>query len=111
MENNWTVTVNENGDLVLTNTTNEEFEYPERIIIGEEVYGAFKRKQAEGIRRAREAGKHLGRPKAMYPDNWEEIYPLWDKKQITGREAMSRLNLKRTTFYKLTELYKESVLK
>jgi Site-specific recombinases, DNA invertase Pin homologs len=59
-------------------------------------------RQAQGIANAKAKGKILGRPKATYPENWKEIYTLWhDKKEITAKEAMARLGLKRNTFYKL----------
>lgn len=65
-------------------------------------------RQAQGIAAARARGKVLGRPKARYPDNWEEVYILWhDRKEITAREAMTRLGLARNTFYKLAKKYEE----
>jgi DNA invertase Pin-like site-specific DNA recombinase len=63
-------------------------------------------RQAQGIAAAIAQGKVLGRPKATYPDNWGEVYNLWDKKEITAKEAMERLGLKRNTFYKLAAQYK-----
>jgi len=65
-------------------------------------------RQAQGIAAAKAQGKALGRPKAEYPDNWNEIYNLWyNKKEITAKEAMERLGLKRNTFYKLAGDYKK----
>ena len=34
-------------------------------------------RQQEGIAAAKVKGKHLGRPKAEYPDNWNEVYSKW----------------------------------
>jgi DNA invertase Pin-like site-specific DNA recombinase len=63
-------------------------------------------RQAQGIAAAKAQGKALGRPKAVYPDNWDEIYNLWyNTKEITAKEAMERLGLKRNTFYKLAGEY------
>ena len=55
-----------------------------------------KQKQAEGIKIAKEKGKRLGKPTIQYPENWKEVYPIWQKEEITAREAMKRLNLKPT---------------
>jgi len=66
-------------------------------------------RQAQGIAAAKAQGKVLGRPKATYPDKWDEVYNLWYmKKEITAKEAMERLGLKRNTFYKLAGEYTDS---
>lgn len=64
----------------------------------------IKRRQEQGIKAAREDGKHLGRPKAEYPENFEEVYRLKVDKKITAKKAMQILNLKPTTFYKLAKM-------
>ena len=61
----------------------------------------IRQRQREGIDAARIRGKHLGRPKAVYPANWSEVYVRWKQKELTAKEAMRLLSLKRTTFYKL----------
>lgn len=66
-----------------------------------------KQRQAEGIAIAKEQGKHLGRPKATYPINWEQAYQLWKEGQQTAKVTMESLGLKRTTFYKLVKQYEE----
>ena len=60
-----------------------------------------RQRQREGIDRARAKGKHLGRPRATYPAQWDEIYQMWKQDRITATAAMLQLHLKRTTFYKL----------
>ena len=65
----------------------------------------IKARQAQGIAVAREQGKHLGRPRATFPDNWNEVYPQWKNKKITAMEAMERMSLKRNTFYNLVKRY------
>lgn len=65
----------------------------------------IKQRQAEGIAVAKEKGKHLGRPTAEYPLQWKEIYDQWKAEQITANKAMELLNMKRTTFYKLSNQY------
>lgn len=65
----------------------------------------IRQRQAEGIKIAQEQGKKFGRPKAEYPNNWEEIYNSWKEKNITAVVAMEKLNLKKNTFYKLVKEY------
>ena len=66
----------------------------------------IKQRQAEGIKLAKEKGKRLGKPPIQYPENWKDVYPIWKSGTITAREAMKRLNLKPTSFYKLAKNYK-----
>lgn len=68
----------------------------------------IKERQAQGIAYARARGKHIGRPKAEYPDNWRQVYDLWyNQKKITAKKAMEMTGLKRNTFYKLAGKYKQ----
>lgn len=62
-------------------------------------------RQAQGIKIAREQGKHLGRPSAQFPSNWKEVYTEWKDKNITAVEAMRRTGLKKNTFYNLVKRY------
>ena len=66
-------------------------------------------RQAQGIAAAKEKGKHLGRPKAEYPENWDDVYGRWKRGEITAKNAMSILNLKRSTFYKLAALLNNNI--
>ena len=61
----------------------------------------IRQRQREGIAIAKAKGKHLGRPKATTPDNWEAVISLWRGGEITAAEAMRRLDMPRTTFYRL----------
>lgn len=65
-------------------------------------------RQAQGIAAAREKGKHLGRPPAQFPDGWDEIYGKWELGEVTATEAMTRLGLKRSTFYKLVHTQRDN---
>ena len=67
----------------------------------------IRQRQAEGIRIAKEGGKHLGRKQTPFPENFDEVYQSWKREEITAKRAMEKLNLKRTTFYKLVKI-KES---
>ena len=74
--------------------------------VAEQERAFIKQRQAEGIKLAKEKGKRLGKPPIQYPENWKDVYPIWKSGSITAREAMKRLNLKPTSFYKLAKNYK-----
>ena len=63
--------------------------------------------QRQGIEVAKEAGKHLGRPRTEFPDNWEECYNRWKSGEITAREAMRLMGLKKDSFYRLVKKHEE----
>ena len=65
----------------------------------------IRKRQRQGIDAAKAKGKHLGRPHAALPDNFKEVYSEWKTEKITATAAMKKLNLKRTTFYKLVKEY------
>ena len=67
-------------------------------------------RQAQGIAAAKEKGKHLGRQKAEYPENWDDVYGRWKRGEITTKNARSIQNLKRSTFYKLAALLNNNIL-
>ena len=64
-------------------------------------------KQREGIAIAKAKGKFKGRKAINKPPQWDEVYPLYINRRITGTEAMKRLNLKRNTFYKFVKEEKD----
>ena len=64
----------------------------------------IKKRQAEGIRIAKEKGKHLGRPKLKLPKNFTIIANQYKKKEITLAEALSSLKMNRSSFYKKLKL-------
>jgi len=74
----------------------------------------IRQRQAEGIAVAKEKGKHLGRPKmnldALSKEQrkvLDQFYPCWKNAEITAVEFMSKLNLKKNTFYKIVNEYEE----
>lgn len=54
----------------------------------------------DGQRVSTKTGRPTGRPRAVKPNNWNEIYTRWQNKEITAVKAMEILNLKPNTFYK-----------
>lgn len=60
----------------------------------------IKKRQAEGIRIAKEKGIHLGRPKQILPDNFIDIANEWFSRNIDLDSALKMTNLSKSTFYK-----------
>jgi len=58
-----------------------------------------------GKRISTKTGRPIGRPTTEYPPQWDSVYAEWKKGQITAKMAMSSLQLKPNTFYKLTKQY------
>lgn len=57
-------------------------------------------RQAEGIAAAKAKGRHMGRPCAEKPANWDAVAARWRAGEITAAEAMRQTGTRRTTFYK-----------
>ena len=72
--------------------------------IAEQERLTIRKRQREGIDAAKLNGKHLGRPKIRKPDNWQEVFNLWQQKRITATTAMAQLGLKRSAFYALAKI-------
>lgn len=62
-----------------------------------------------GIEKARREGKQWGRAPAKWPDGWETVIADVSMKRISNAEAMARLGMKMTTYYKLIRMTQESV--
>ena len=56
-------------------------------------------RQREGIEIAKKNKKYKGRKPIEKPKNWETIFKMYLKKEITANQAMDKLNLKRNIFY------------
>lgn len=60
-----------------------------------------------GKKISRKTGRCVGRPPVQFPENWEEYYRKWKKKEITAVSAMDHLGLKPNSFYKLVHRYED----
>jgi len=69
--------------------------------IAEQERLTIKTRQAEGIAAAKKQGKHLGRPKTSLPENWNDVYNDWSNGKITATNAVNKLGISRSTFYRL----------
>ncbi len=78
--------------------------------IAEQERLTIRQRQAEGIAEAKKQGRQLGRKKTDQPDGWEEVTALWKSGIITAVQAMDRLGLKKSTFYRMVREEKENTL-
>jgi DNA invertase Pin-like site-specific DNA recombinase len=67
----------------------------------------LRQRQKEGIAIAKRKGRFTGKRAQKISENFKKIYELWEKEIITGKEAVKKSNLPKSTFYKLAKRYKE----
>ena len=60
----------------------------------------IKTRQAEGIRIAKEKGKHLDRPRYIPPENFSLVAARYLRHECTLQQALDQLQIKKSTFYK-----------
>lgn len=58
----------------------------------------IKQRQAEGIAAAKQRGVQFGRRPKARPEGYDEVKMLWDKEEISAREAARRLEVTHRTF-------------
>lgn len=73
------------------------------LATAEEELQKIQERQREGIEVAKAKGQHLGRPKRSFPEGWDKAYREWKNDKITAVEVMRRLDIKKTTFYRLVK--------
>ena len=71
------------------------FESLDRIEVEER-----RKRQMEGIRKAKEEGKKLGRPKIKEPEDFLEIAAAWESKEISAPEAAKMYGMGTSSFYR-----------
>ena len=64
-------------------------------------------KQIKGIEEAKEKGVQFGRPKILSKDQYMAVMQKYHHRQLSLTEAMSILNVKKTSFYKYYHEYLE----
>ena len=60
----------------------------------------IKQRQEEGIRLARENGVRFGCPKTEMPEEFEDYYHKWRRKELSSRKCAEELKISHTTFYR-----------
>ena len=69
------------------------------------------KRQREGIaeKKARGEWDDYGRPNIKKPSNWDEVITEWKAGKITAVKAMEKLQMKKTSFYKLVKMENATV--
>ena len=65
----------------------------------------IKDRQAEGIAIAKEDNKYKGRKPIEYPKEFDKYYKMWKSGDLTAKDTIKVLDLKKTTFYKLVNQF------
>lgn len=68
--------------------------------IAEQERQAIRKRQCEGIDAAKAKGKHLGRPQAVKPANFDDVLAEWKDGNITARQAYTMLGVSKSVFYR-----------
>ena len=68
---------------------------------------AIRQRQREGIRAAKEKGVIFGRPTTPLPENFEEVYMQFKKKEVNGLQAAQLLKMPESTFRYKIKRYEE----
>ncbi|MFP4021324.1 MAG: recombinase family protein [Halanaerobium sp.] len=66
------------------------------------------KRQAEGIKKARENGVHLGRPKIEVDDFEYYFDQVYNQENMTAVEAMEELDISKSTFYRRKSEYENN---
>lgn len=66
----------------------------------------LRQKQARGIAQARERGVHMGRPRAVLPENFGELVRQWEARELPLEALLAQCGVSRTTFYKYMAQYR-----
>lgn len=61
-------------------------------------------RQREGVELAKQRGVYKGRKRIEKPANWQEVYARWKRREMTAKEAMKELDLRRNTFYNFVKM-------
>ena len=67
-----------------------------------------RQRQAEGIAAARIRGVKFGRPAKQIPQNFSEVYQLWQQGKISTRTAAKMLNTTHITFLNWTKKFPQA---
>ncbi len=71
----------------------------------------IKKRQAQGITAAKLKGVKFGRPEISIPQDFENIVSLWENKEISIADVLTKCNMKEATFYRKLRKFKEAKAK
>lgn len=74
--------------------------------VAENERAAIKQRQYEGIVAAKQRGIKFGRPKKQLPPNYKDILHDWKFKKISTKQAIAKLNISQSTFYRIAKTLK-----
>lgn len=75
--------------------------------VAEHERNSIRTRQAEGIAAAKKRGVRFGKPKIAMPEDFPQLYCMWENKTITVNEFASRCNVGRSTIYNRINDYKK----
>lgn len=56
-----------------------------------------------------DSNKRAGRNRIEFPENWEELYESWERKELSSGEFLKKSGLKKATFYNLITEYRSII--
>jgi DNA invertase Pin-like site-specific DNA recombinase len=68
-------------------------------------------RQSQGIAIAKANGKHLGRPRMTIPESFPDLYKEWRAGLRTTVETYKKLNVPKSSFYKMVKMYEDTLEK
>lgn len=78
--------------------------------IAEDERERIRKRQREGIDAALKNGKKFGRPEVEITEEFIEAYKRWKNGEITATAAIEEYGIKRTSFYKLANIYENEAV-
>ncbi|MBM7697213.1 recombinase family protein [Salimicrobium jeotgali] len=77
--------------------------------VAEEERTRIRQRQREGIDSAQRKGVKLGRPQVPLNERFKETYDQWKEGNITVVEASRRINVNKTTYYRMVNRYEQEL--
>lgn len=73
--------------------------------VAESERDSIRKRQAEGIAAAQLKGVHMGRPIALIPETFPNVYHQWKSGEISRSDGEALCNLSTSAFYRLVHKY------
>lgn len=71
----------------------------------------IRQRQAEGIAAAKARGVRFGRKPKPLPENFDEVYWRWKRREITLKQAGAECGMPASTFFDKSKKYEEALLR
>ncbi len=66
-----------------------------------------RKRQLDGIVKAKQRGVQFGRPEFPMPENFDQVYRMWRKKDVNGEKAARLCHMSKSLFYRKARQRKE----